>query len=190
MARWLYLFIPIGMGAAAFALFAPLAWDSVRQPLILALSLVGAAVLFRLARGLPVNDCSGFEVDEARKLTSAIVTVHKSLIILFVSILASIILLAFTEFFMSTVKEMVSLEESTREHLQQGWTGTIFILVSYAISRTIALVAGDYNLVKLQGQLFERAVERRHAQERADDISRAAKGAPFEAREGYGKLRQ
>lgn len=190
MAKWLYLFVPIGMGAVAFALFAPTAWNGVRQPLILALSLIGAAVLFRLARGFPVTDNWGIEVDEARKLTAAVVKVHKSLIVLFASILISIIFLAFTEFVMSTVNELVSLEESTREHLRQVWTGTIFFLVTYAIGRTIALVAGDYDLVKLQCQFFKRAVERRHANDRADDIDRAAKGAPFESREGYGKLRQ
>lgn len=190
MTRWLHILIPVTLGAVAYAIMRPEHWDEIRQGLMFALSLLGAAVLVRLARGMPVTNTDFFEVDEMRNLTAAVTKVYRSLIFLLSAIVVSLVGLVFIGTFIKFVASLATIEASERMALQQGASAVLVTLIAYALSRTISLVRGDYDLVKLQARLMERVVERRHASERRRVLEEAAASKPFEPREGYGQLHQ
>lgn len=91
MAKWLYLIIPAGLGLAAFRIMEPAQWEKIGSGLIFVLSLLGAAVLVRLARGMPVSDTDYLEVKEMRDLSTAVKRVYRAMIVLFAAIMCSII---------------------------------------------------------------------------------------------------
>lgn len=190
MARWLYILVPVALGAAAFEVMKPANWADVRQGLVFTLSLLGAAVLVRLARGMPVSNTDYFEVDEVRGLSAAVKKVYRALIALLSAIVVSIVGLVFVEVVLKAIDSLTAVGPGTKQDLQQAVTAGLVVLVSYALGRTISLVRGDYDLVQLQAKLMERAVERRHAARRTQEMDEAAADKPFQQREGYGKLRQ
>lgn len=190
MAKWLYIAVPLGLGWVAFEIMQPGHWTGIRQGLILPLALLGAAVLVRLARGMPVSTTEHFEVEEMRRLSQAVIRVYRALIVLFVAIICSTIGLIFIEVAHSALGSVDALDPATKGRLQQGLTGLLVFFVAFALARTVSLIKGDYDLVKLQARLMERAVERRHAAQHAVRMDEAEATKPFEKRPGYGKIAQ
>ncbi|MDJ0947241.1 MAG: hypothetical protein QNJ30_27655 [Kiloniellales bacterium] len=190
MTKWLYIAVPAALGWVAFEVMQPTHWDEVGRGLTFALSLLGAAVLVRLARGMPVSDTGYFDVEEMRDLSRAVRKVYKALMLLFVVIICSILGLVFIGVLHGAISHISNLDPGTILTLKQSATGVLVALVAFALLRAVALIKGDYDLVKKQASLMERAVERRQAARQAERLEAAEKEAPFEKREGYGKLAQ
>lgn len=190
MAKWFYIIVPAGFGWLAFEVMDPAHWKDISRGMILALSLLGATVLVRLARGVPVSNTEYFEVSEMRDLTKAVKQVYRALIVLFAAVIISILGLVFATTVLDAIPTVQVLDPSTAETLQQVFSGALIAAVSFALIRTVALVRGDYDLVTLQARMMERAVERRHAEKHVERMEGAESAKPFERREGYGKLAQ
>lgn len=72
MIRWNNLLIPATVGLAAAYLIDLKFWDDQKAGLLVALSVMAAGVLVRLARGLPFTSVDQYELDEVRQLTKAV----------------------------------------------------------------------------------------------------------------------
>lgn len=190
MIKWLYIVIPAGFGLIAFVIMQPALWEDIGRGLILALSLLSAAVLVRLARGMPVSNTEYFDVDEIRRLSKAVMKVYRALIVLFAAAIGSIIGLAFVGIVHEAISKMPNLDAATVVTVQQILTALLVIVIAFALLRIIALIQGDYDLVQLQAKLMERAVERRDAARHIAKMDEADASKPFESRPGYGKLAQ
>lgn len=190
MIKWLYILIPLSLGGIAYEIMEPRHWGSIKQGLMLALSLLGAAVLVRLARGMPVSNTEYFEVEEMRRLSNAVKQIYLALIALFIAILSSLAGLVFIEVAQGAIGNSALFGPETKHIAQQLSSAALVFLVSFALIRTLPLIVGDYDLVKLQSSYMERAVERRHAAHHIAAMDGAAASKPFEKRPGYGKTAQ
>ena len=76
----------------------------------------------------------------------------------------------------------------TKLNLMQVFTGLIIMLVAFAIGRTFSVIRGDFDLMKLQGELMRVAIVRRHAERQAERLERAENKKPYAEQEGYGEL--
>lgn len=190
MTKWLYIAVPAGLGWVAFKVIQPSHWDDIGRGLTFALSMLGAAVLVRLARGMPVSDTGYFDVQEIRSLSNAVKKVYQALMLLFVVTLCSILGVVFIGVLHEVVSQIPFLGPDAISTLQQCLSGALVALASFALLRTVALIKSDYDLMKQQASLMEKAVERRHAARQEERLEEAAKQAPFQKREGYGKLTQ
>jgi hypothetical protein len=160
MVRW-KLFIVSVVAAALAAGFVTIdMWDNVKQALLVALSVLAAAVLVRLARGLPFTNADQFEVEEIKALTKAVQQIMRSLRLLIFVILATMLLIALAKPILDRVIPIA----------QSGWipiyvraaiSFTLGLLLSYIFIRIRDVVHGDYDLVNLQSNYMVRAVERK-----------------------------
>jgi len=160
-------------------------WDDVRQSMLVALSVIAAAVLVRLARGLPFTATEEIEVEEARSVVHAVKQVMRSLQHLIRIALASMVWLVFLK---PTAAYVVSFEPLKQhstgiEIFLSGLTG---LVLSYVFVRILDVLRGDYDVVNLQGDFMVRTVERRKAARFEQDHPASATEA-FRAPEGYGK---
>lgn len=189
MAKWLYIVIPFGLGILAYNVMQPSYWHSVRQGLILLLSIFGGAVLVRMARGIPISDTNYLQLKDVHKLTQAVSGVYRALMVLFAAIVISIVGLAFVELLHDI---LIKMDDAAKwgVPLSQLITGLLVTLIAYALGRTVAVLLGDYDLVKLQGKIMNDVATRRHADQRAESLKEAASEEPFTGHEGYGKLRE
>lgn len=185
MIRWRALIGPIAVAAMATTFVRVEAWDSAKQALLVALSVIAAGVLVRLARGLPFTNPDHYEVHEIRQLSQAIDQILRSLRVLIILVLCSMILISFL---MPIYEIIMSLELKTNhpERILSGLTG---FSIGYIFSRMIQVVQGDYDLTRLQSEFIVRAVERKQAK-RFDEIETKSSGKPFSSPEDFGRIVQ
>jgi hypothetical protein len=164
-------------------------WDSVKQPLLVASSVLAAGVLVRLARGLPFTNSDQFEVEEIRALTKAVKQVMRALRMLIFMLFIAMISLAF-------VKPILDrIAPSTNIGMFSIWarvlaSGLLGFLFSYGFMRITHVVHGDYDLVDLQSGFMVRAVERKAAKQFEDQHSTGVTDSTVRTPEGYGKIIQ
>ena len=144
---------------------------------MLSVSVVAAAVLFRLGRGLPEFRVQDLDIEDIENLTSAYTAVAKRLSAILALIGATIGLLIAAHF----VKEA------------PGWVGSLVtslgvFSVGFVVCRAMALVRGDLDLIGLQGTLMAKEARSSRVRERAQALDGAQKATPFKNPEGYGGL--
>src|SRR5829696_416422 len=93
MIRWFNILVPVVAALAAGRFVSIAFWDASKQGLLVALSVIAAGVLVRLARGLPFTTPDHYEVDEIRKLTKAVEQIMRSLRALITLTLAGMVAL-------------------------------------------------------------------------------------------------
>jgi ABC-type amino acid transport system permease subunit len=160
-------------------------WSEARQSLLVALSVIAAAVLVRLARGLPFTNPEIFEVEEIRSVVRAVHQVMRSLKVLIMVIFASFLLLILAA---PLEKAALKLEfaQNYGPSIDALLSALIGLLLAYVFVRIIDVVRGDYDLVSLQGLFMVRAVERRQGK-RFEEHQNAPGASPFQTPEGYGR---
>jgi hypothetical protein len=174
----------LGAGAAAgWYLIDAQFWDQNKQPLLVALSVVAAAVLVRLARGMPITNTDFFEVSEIRKLTAAVRQLMRSLRALIIATLGCMFALIAAKPLLEYFKSWPAL--STDLDAGRLMSALIALLTTYVFFRIIQVVYGDYDLVELQASYMIRTVERREARRFEEQHIRSTE--PFKTPEGYGK---
>lgn len=186
----LQLLLPVGLAALSYFFMQPQHWDQSRQGLMVALSVLCAAIFVRLARGLPLTTTEFFEVDEIRKLSEAVKTVMVRMIVLIVVALVSILGLAFISVGHDIIAKVAFLSPEAKDVGSRLLTAALMLLTTFSFVRATHVIRGDYDLVELQSKLVTRAVERRKAKEEAERLQKAEEAAPFKTREGYGGLVQ
>jgi hypothetical protein len=142
----------MGAGASLFASY--LTRDDllvILQPLVVALSIMAAALLVRLNRGMPTLDWKSLEASERKILTSKIVKLTREyMVVLAVHAFTLVVLLIFP------IPGTKHLSSSTQFVLLALVGG----LVGLAISRMAYIVWRDYDVVRLQKKLIDESADR------------------------------
>lgn len=122
------------------------------QPLTVSLSIMLAAVLVRLNRGMPTLDWKSLDGASRNKLTTKIVEITKDYIIIsFIYIIFIIVLVT-----LSTIgRTDISLDFS--EIIKISTSSTIGGLISLSLSRMIYIIWRDFDIVRLQKKLIDEA---------------------------------
>ena len=177
------LVLPILTGVVCAACVTTGNWDVQAAKLLTALSVIGAAVLVRLARGLSMPAGDAIEGDEARRLTSAIKTMVRRLRLLILVILGTMVLLVVLPGASSLLQEIAPTEWA--DLVQRFASGIIGLAIGYVLVRMVQVVNSDVGLVDIQAEVFLKSLSRK--EQKKFDEGRAASVAPFRNPEGYGK---
>lgn len=182
--------IPCLVAGGAAWFFVPIPfWQEARAGLLAAFAVVAAAVLLRLARGLPFTNADHFEVNEIKEITTAMKQIMRSLQALIAVILAAMMTLIFAGQISAVVS--ANVDASIAERVNQGISSFLAIVLTYVLARVIQVVRSDYSLVELQSRFLIRAVERKNAERFDEDRAKAAEVEPqFKTSEGFGQLVQ
>jgi ABC-type amino acid transport system permease subunit len=183
--RWYNIIIPVAVGLMAAALMDIAFWDELKAGLLVALSVMAAGVLVRLARGLPFTSVDHYEVDEVRQLTRAIDQIMRSLKLLVLVVVIGMVALVIA----------LPLQKALGPHFSSNgrfWigcavSGFIGLTLSYVCTRMWQVIRGDLELTGLQSKFVVRAVERKQAKRFDDQISNAD-GVKFKSPDDYGKI--
>ena len=184
MIRWRNIIIPIIVGIVA-CLVDVTSWDELKAGLLVALSVMAAGVLVRLARGLPFTSVDHYELDEVRQLTRAVDQIMRSLKLLVLAVVIGMVALVIALPMQKALGAHVSV--SAGVWLGRAISGFIGLILAYVCSRMWQVVRGDQELTILQSKFVVRAVERKQAKRFEDQMSRT-EGAPFKSPDSYGKL--
>jgi len=181
-----HLLVPV-VGAVVAALMVSVDfWDTSKASILTALSVIGAGVLVRLARGLPFTNADQFEVEEARKISSAIKQSIRALRILIIIILATMVSLVICK---GVLSEFLILWPKAGSAPASVISGIVGLLLSYILIRIAAVIQGDVGLVDLQSEYFVKAVERKQAERFEKSTSRSSETLPANP-PSYGKIIQ
>lgn len=184
--------LPVVATAAAAALSAGLVgigtWDTTKTGLLTALSVIAAAALVRLARGLPFTNPDHFELDEVEQVTSAVKQLARSLRLFLGVALSTMVLLVLAQPLANVIGRL-SLTASAQEVLLRLLSGIVGGFLAYVLVRLWQIVGSDLSLLDKQAQFTVRAVQRKA---RRKDEERAEQQAvpPFQTPEGYGRRLQ
>lgn len=139
------------LSAALFGWGVPLLrlFDAV-QPIVVALSIMIGAILVRLNRGMPSLDWKSLNVDEKRRLTTAIVSLTREYIVivavnsLFLALLVCLIVVG--------KSEVQNVWSSYAQHFAACSIGAFAAL---SIARMTYVIWRDYDIVRLQKELID-----------------------------------
>lgn len=159
-------------------------WSEARTGLLTALSVIAAATLVRLARGLPFTNPDHFDPDEVEDVVRAVKKLARALRALLGVTLVVMVLL---------VAVQPAASASVGAHFAGQVADVAFRLLSsaiggglaFALARMWQVVGSDLGLLDRQGLFIIRAVRRK---QRKSDEEREAQGdvAPFKAPSNYG----
>lgn len=134
----------------------------ISQPLIVALSIMAAALLVRLNRGMPTLDWKSLKPEERKSLTSKIVELAREyLVVLAVHFLALSFLVV-----IAASKSVCKLSENAQIALMAVAGG----LIALCIVRMAYIVWRDYDIVSLQKKLIDDSADK-------DALSEASQAA-------------
>jgi len=153
---WFALNIVISVGLGVFA-----AWQfdiarvfSVLQPTVVCLSIMAAAVFVRLNRGMPTLDWKSLSTEERKNLTERIVDLTRQYMQIIglnaVALIGIIVLSA------AGATDVAALEPRYR----QAISGSLIFVLSLCVLRMAYVVWRDYDIVKLQKELLDKAADR------------------------------
>jgi len=184
--------LPLIVTPAAAVLSAALVgigtWDKTKTGLLTALSVIAAAALVRLARGLPFSNPDHFEPDEVEQVTSAVKQLARSLRAFLGVALCAMVLLILAEPLENLISKLW-LAPAAKTALTQSLSGIVGASLAYVLVRIWQIVGSDLSLLDKQANFMVRAVNRKA---RARDEEKAERdGLPaFKTPEGYGRRLQ
>lgn len=151
MARLLTIVALVAGGAIFWFCLTRETLSPILQPLIVAVSIMGAALLVRLNRGMPTLDWKSLDTDERKILTAKIVSLTREyMIVLSIQALAILVLLIFP--LAATVLPTPLLQKSLLALLGS--------LIGLAVARMAYIVWRDYDIVRLQKKLIDDSADR------------------------------
>ena len=186
MGRWLQIAISGVAAAGAFLAMEPCHWDSIRSEAMLVLSVLAAAVLFRLGRGVPLVSIDHLEVDEAESLAEAYRIVSRRLAFVAGVTAAALIGLAM----IGIVHHLIELHlpPDIRSVCAKLATAVLAAIIAFAFCRAFMLVRGDLSSVAVQSESIVKSVRRRHARDVEAALDKAEKTQPFNKPSNYGDI--
>lgn len=183
MAQWLQIVVSGVTAVAAFALD-PSDWKSIRPEAMLVLSVLAAAVLFRLGRGFPPVSTDELEVDEARRLAETFRVVARRLAWVAAVAAVALFCLAGMEVGYKLLALLFSAE--TVEICAKAAGSILAFVIALAFCRAVMVVLGDLSATAVQSDNMVKSVQRRHARDAAAALDEAEKAQPFEKPSNYG----
>ena len=183
MARWLQVAIPIVVAVAAFFL-EPGYWKSIRSEAMLVLSVLAAAVLFRLGRGFPPVAIEEMEIGEAKHLADTFKVVARRLAWVAAVTAVALLCLAGMEVGYKLIVLLCSPE--TVETCARAAGSMLAFVIALAFCRAVMVVLGDLSAITVQSDYIVKSVQRRHARNAAAAHDEAERAKPFERPPNYG----
>lgn len=157
-----YAYIAISAVAALFAGYMgmrhiPLVlWQPVFPGMLVALSMLGAAVLVRLARNAPITAPTAFDDDDLRRFFNTLEELNRRLFWIFLQAVGAIFVVLFS-IVLSSYKGSVFGYSAI---LSKLCSGMLLLSLIWLISRVIAMAKGDIGFVKLQREILQNALDR------------------------------
>lgn len=154
------------VAVAIFGLFVPMGrlFDAF-QPLTVTLSIMAAALLVRLNRGMPTLDWKSIEPDARRRLTKAVVIVTREyMVIATMCAFLLVTLLALATAGKSAIELWI-------EPIQRALSGAVGGMAVLCISRMGYVVWRDYDIVRVQKEVIDASADKdeREREEKAAD---------------------
>lgn len=177
----------LAAGATSAALVGVGAWDGAKAGLLTALSVIAAAALVRLARGLPFTNPDYFEVDEVEQVTAGVKQLARSLRAFLIVVFGSMVLLVFV---LPLSKEVVALfVPLAAQWIDRGLSFAVGAVLAYVLTRIGQIIGSDLGLLDKQADFMVRAVHRK-ARDKEEARAEALGTKPFKTPEGYGRRMQ
>ena len=170
------------LAGLAYLFLDPVRWVAVVPEVMVCMSILAAAVLFRLGRGFPELPVEELSVERIQRLTVAYKEVARRLAFILAFTMLAILSLAVTRFALPDRPDLTAWP-ICRELM----TISVFFAVLAAI-RGVWLVRGDVNLIRLQASLKEEEAVLRHARVTRKRLENAVREHPFERPKNYGGL--
>lgn len=181
MHPWLQLAASLALAALGAKFVSPGLWFKASGHLVPVLSIIAAAVLFRLGRGLPPFEVATLSAAEVRRVSDAYrIGARNTAAILIVLLLA----------LCSGLFGIVWSETAVADCPLLGKSLTFIgiALNVLAVMRTIALVQGDLSLIRLQAELLEESIRRQHTAVNKVRREHGRRKAPVSTPRDYGGL--
>ena len=171
--------------AMSFAWVGVSTWDNAKTGLLAALSVIAAATLVRLARGLPFTNPDHFEPGEVEKVVEAVTLLSRALRAL-LGVTLSVMVLVVLAAPLSAAIGRAALQPWLIEGLLQGLSATVGGGLAFALARIWQVVGSDLGLLEKQGQFMIRAVGRKQRQA-DEEQEKQGDAPPFKTPSGYGQ---
>jgi hypothetical protein len=141
-------------------------WDKNRAALLVALSVIAAGTLVRLARGLPFNSADLYELSEIQELTEAVSAIMRKLRLLLVIIVSTMLLLVLA---FPIVAFLAAYGGVQPPYLEIAASAILGAMHAYVFTRMYQVILGDEDLTRLQSKFVIRAVERKQGKKFTDE---------------------
>lgn len=179
------LIVPFFVAAASACFVSVDGWGTWRTGLVPALSVVAAAVLVRLARGLPFTNPDHFTLSDFRSVAEALGKIARSLRALIFVCFSSMVGLIIFPSVLGVVRQVAT--DSRMEGLADSTLSALLgFSISYTFVRVMQVVEGDISLLKLQTEILDRVISAKNAQ--AFETKMATQSAtPIAGAETFGR---
>jgi hypothetical protein len=163
------------------ARYVPLSiWKPVFPGMLVALSMLGAAVLVRLARNAPITAPAAFDDQDLKRFFDSLEELNRRLFWIFIQAVLAIFILLFA-IVSSEYRGTLFGYASVVSSVCSGLLG--FILI-WLVSRVIAMALGDIGFVRLQREVLENALAR---QRKSASEKLTASTVEYRSPGGYGR---
>jgi hypothetical protein len=170
--------IVAGLGAT---LYVPLAlWKPVFPGLLVALSMLGAGALVRLARNAPITTPAAFDENDLRRFFDTLEELNRRLFWIFLQVVFSIMLVLCSVW----ISEYRGGLFGYGNLLASACSGLMAWVIVWLLSRVVAMAKGDIGFVRLQREILEGALRRQRA---AAAEKSASAPIDFRSPGGYGR---
>ena len=157
------LILPLISSIAAGCMMSVDTWEQLRPALLPAISVVAAAVLVRLARGLPFTNADHFGLTEFRDVAKKLESNARNLRALIFVCLAAIVSLIGAPLVLGVVRRVAKEQSSLQGLTDSAMSGATAFLTVYSFLRVIEVVQSDVGLLKLQSKIIESAIAKKNA---------------------------
>lgn len=157
------LVLPIVGGVASAALVGIGAWDALKPAILPAVSIIAAAVLVRLARGLPFTNADHFTLEQFRGVSANLLANARKLRALIFVCLLAIVVLVLGKDFVEVVGNLTAKWPDIKSVVAVITSGLIGVLLTYSFARVIEVVHSDVALLRLQSNIIETAITKKNA---------------------------
>ena len=181
MSSWLQPAIALIVAALGIRFVSPGLWWKLSSELVPVWSIIAAAVLFRLGRGLPNFEVATLSAAEVRNLATAYRTVAQNTAWILV-----VLVLAICWGLLPTVWCDLPLMSFTHSISVFAFIG--MWLTTLAAIRAVVLVRGDLSLIRLQAKLLEQQIKAQHVTTNKLRRDHGRKTKPMSTPPGYGGL--
>ena len=174
------LSLPIAAAVICYLYMSPLQWLGIKQEIMLVLSIMAGAILFRLGRGIPYMEVGELSIGDIRKLADAMKTISFRLSYVLAVTSISLIFLSLIEIIHRSIQA------------PQTTTAVLAFFIVFSVCRAVVVVMGDINFTALQSEIMIKNARRRSAKRKVSIVSeqmiKEERENPFRPPSNYGNL--
>jgi hypothetical protein len=155
-------------------------WKPVFPGMLVALSMLGAAVLVRLARNAPITAPAAFDDQDLKRFFDSLEELNRRLFWIFLQAVTAIFVVLFSVVssdYHGTLFGYARIVSSV-------CSGLLGFILIWLVSRVIAMAMGDIGFVRLQREVLENALAR---QRKSASEKLTASAVEYKSPGGYGR---